>query len=221
MAWCGAITLLAATPAALPAEEGATFTAMQVAHAREVKTQTEYLAYANRAEFEAPMPVACLFRAVARAESVHAARHAREIDRFGGTPALDPEAFVVRGTAENLRTAIAGEIRERNVVYRQFANYAPAECLYEALGSLNDARNAEATHEQLFRAALQRLERGATGDKVIAWASAVPAVLASAPGPDPIYCICTGDGCVFDRHLKRCPRCGERGRFIVTLTCGD
>jgi rubrerythrin len=212
-------TLLVAAPRPDSAEEGATFAAMQIAYAREVNARTQYLAFARRADLEARPMVAYLFRAVACAESVHAANHALAIERLEGTPRSRPKDFTVAETAENLRTSIELELLERNGVYPRFADYATAECLYEPLASITYARGGEATHERLFRIALGTLEADQETLEQLPLASRVPVVLPIPPELTIRYFVCFGDGSVFTHPVGRCPNCGARGHSIVEVPC--
>ena len=214
--------MFALVPISVVAEDGATIVALEIAHGREINARLQYLVFANHAEREGNGPVACLFRAVARAESVHAVNHAIVIERLGGTPDRRPESFVVRETAENLRAAIVTELREKDKVYRQFADYARAECLYEALASINYARCAEATHARLFAEALGTLNQASDSPRQ---GPASLAVAVSGPGvPNGFetlgsFFICSGDGSVFTSPVKRCPNCGTGGsRFWVMIS---
>ena len=213
--WWVMIPLLLAAARSVRAEEGATYAAMQTAYSMEVNAKTRYLAFANRAEFEGQPTTACLFRAAARAESIHASNHALVIEQLQGTPKFSPGGLDVRGTAENLKSAIETEMQERGVVYPRYANYARAECLYEAVASCNYAGSAEATHERLFRMALSKLVMDALMERGFILASFTP----SAPPmrrPWGTRCfVCLGDGSLFTQLQKRCPNCGTGSDRIV------
>jgi len=202
------------------AEEGMTFSVLQVAYARELDARSQYLAFAARADLEGRASVACLFWAVARAESVHAANHAAAIVRLGGTPAWQPVSFDVHGTGENLAASILLEVAERHQVYRRFAGYARAECMYDALASINYARGAERTHEALFRNALGTLDHPEPR-QLIASASPVVGWLPSRGDPAPTLYLCPGDGSVFSSRpgAGTCPNCGGGAAHVLALDC--
>jgi rubrerythrin len=213
------IAMLALAPGVAVAEDGATIVALETAYSREFNARLQYLAFANRAEREGNGPVACLFRAVARAESVHALRHEIVIEQLGGRLDRTPVSFVVRETAENLRTAIATELRERNRVYPRFAEYARAECLYEALASLNYAAYAEGTHARLFAEALGALNLAAGPARPGPVSAAGSGQLASSGFEGPVsFFICSGDGSVFTDFVKRCPNCGTGSSHFWVMT---
>lgn len=202
------------------AEEGATVSAMQIVYSREVNARIQYLAYASRAEVEAQPTVACLFRSLAQAESIHAARHAAVIEQLGVKPVYQYEDVLVLRTEQNLKTSILGELQECGYVYPRLSDYAREECQYEALTSFVHARGAEATHERVLRAALLRLEReqAAMGEQLIA--SLEPIVLPTLPVEAPTYYVCPGDGCVYTKAFKRCPCCGTAGDQALVRECG-
>ena len=204
-----ASAVIAARPA--PAEEGATYAALQIAYDREMNARSRDLAYAARAEREGHPGTGCMFTAVARAESVHAANHAVAIRRLGGVPRWQLASTVVRGTRENLRTAIDNERREHDAVYPRLAAFARAEFLYDALASLNYARSAEATHATLFAHALERLATQDPGPPLL-----VLLVVGSLAPPEPVSSchVCLGDGSVYLQPMKRCPNCGS-GQFVA------
>lgn len=211
--------MLALAEEGVVADDGATIVALEVAHGREFNARLQYLAFAGRAEREGNGPVAGLFRAVARAESVHAVSHEIVIERLGGRPDRSPVSFVVRETAENLRTAMATECRERDHVYPRFADYARAECLYDALASINYARYAEATHARLFAMALGALALASGPSRPGPVSPAGPGRLAPGGFEVPMtFFICSGDGSVFVNPVKRCPNCGTGGSRFWVMT---
>ena len=202
------------------AEEGMTFSALQVAYARELDARSQYLAFAARADLEGHSTAACLFIVVARAESVHAANHAAAIERLGGTPARQPGSFDVHGTAENLTSSILLEVAERHQVYRRFAGYARAEHMYDALASINYARGAERTHEALFRKALGTLDR-TEPQQLIAAASPMAGWLPSRGDPATTFYLCPGDGSVLSSPPGggTCANCGAGVAHVVAVDC--
>lgn len=218
------IALCAIAPAPAVAEDGATIVALEIAYGRECDARAQYLAYAQRAELEGFGPIAGLFRAVARAESVHAVNHEIVIAQLGGRAAWRPTPFIVRSTRENLRASVVTELGERAQVYPRFAEFARAECLYEALATMNYAGCAEATHARLFSMALAALELAAAP----AGTSAATTVLASADGAaspfadwlrsSPTFHVCSGCGSVFTSPVRRCPNCGTGGSRFWKMT---
>jgi rubrerythrin len=204
------------------AEEGMTFAALQIAYGRELNSRADYLAFADQADREGHVAAACVFRAVAFAESVHAARQAVVIEQMGGQPVWHREATEVGETAQNLSRAMENEHREYSAVYPQFARYARAECLYAALAVMNYACAAERTHERAFAHALARVYKArevappVTACLVVA-AYGEPDTPATAAG-ETCY-VCSGDGSVWPRPMKHCPNCGAGGAGFARFSC--
>lgn len=150
------VLLAAPVLAASPAPE----TLRNLASAREGETaaSARYERFAEVADREGHPQAARLFRAAAKAESIHATRQEKAIRRLGGTPADLPARQVEAGTtAENLRTAIAGETEETTNMYPRFEETAKAEKARKALSAFRYARKTEATHVELFKSALESL----------------------------------------------------------------
>ena len=113
----------------------------------ESETHMRYLAYARQAAEEGYENVAHLFRAVAEAETVHALNH---MDALGG----------VDETVENLKKAVAEEESEMFSLYPEFIKQARKEDRTEAVMSMTWIQQSEKAHFNLFRQALESLERG-------------------------------------------------------------
>jgi len=128
----------------------AAFNGESNAHAR-------YLAFAAKAGEEGYGEVASLFRAAARAESIHAANHAAVIKKLGGVPKADIQAPDVKSTKENLEAAIKGESYERDTMYPEFLAQARKEGQRDAIQTFNFAKSVEAEHAKLYTAALDNL----------------------------------------------------------------
>jgi rubrerythrin len=132
---------------------------LQTAYRGESNAHARYLAFAEKADQEQYGEIASLFRAAARAESIHAANHAAVIKQLGGTPEVKIETPGVKSTRENLETAIKGESFERDTMYPEFLKQARAENKREAVRTLNLAQMAEAEHARLYTDALNNLEK--------------------------------------------------------------
>src|SRR4030042_1770669 len=87
---------------------------LKEAFAGESQANRKYLAFAAKADQEGYPQVARLFRAAAEAETVHAHNHLRALNG-------------IRGTAENLREAIAGETHEFKKMYPEMIEEAQKE----------------------------------------------------------------------------------------------
>jgi rubrerythrin len=120
---------------------------LKAAFAGESQANRKYLAFAKAAEAEGKPGVARLFRVAAEGETVHALNHFRTLGE-------------VRTTAENLKAAIAGETHEFETMYPQFIKEAQEEGEKGAEISFNSANEVEKIHQQMYSAALARIEAG-------------------------------------------------------------
>jgi len=211
------LTALVATP--LRAEEGTTLAALEIAYGRERNAYADRIAFAAEAEREGHCDAACVFRASATAESIHAARIAAAIEQLDAQPAWVLTSVVVGSTAENLQACLDREIAERDRVYKRFDTYAREECLYDAAAALQYARAGGATEVGMFQAALDRLKNEQTPTAI---ASASPHEIDDSPAENcaATYYLCPGDGSLFGSPLaKGCPNCGTRGSGMLVLSC--
>jgi rubrerythrin len=152
---------------------------LAVAFAGESQARNKYLAFAKKADEEGYPQVARLFRAAAYAEFIHGQNHFRAMDG-------------VKGTAENLQAAIAGEHYEVVDMYPPFIQAAAEEDAKRAHTSFEWAWKVEQTHEALYRGAAETLN-----DK-------------SDESFD--YYVCPVCGHTHPRNAPdRCPVCGTAG----------
>ena len=114
------------------------------AFAGESQANRKYLAFAKQADKEGHPQVAKLFRAAAEAETVHAHAHLRTL---GG----------IKGTAENLEEAIAGETHEFKNMYPAMIEVAKQEGNKGAERSFSYANAVEKVHASLYQKALDSL----------------------------------------------------------------
>jgi rubrerythrin len=109
---------------------------LQTAFNGESNANTRYLAFAKKADEEGFGEVASLFRAAAKNKEIHARNHSDVIRKMGATPALNLEPIEVKSTHENLKTAIADEKYERDIMYPEFVEVATHERLRLRSGHL-------------------------------------------------------------------------------------
>jgi len=102
------------------------------AFAGESQANRKYLAFAKKADSEGFAQVAKLFRAAAEAETVHAHNHLRELSG-------------IKGTKENLETAIGGETHEFQNMYPKMIKEAEEEGNESAKMSFNYANEVVVT----------------------------------------------------------------------------
>lgn len=130
---------------------------LQTAFDGESNAHARYLAFAEQADKEGYLQVATLFRAAARAESIHAENHAAEIKALGAKPQANIQTPAVKTTKENLEVAIKGETYERDVMYPDFYRQARNAGIAGAVQTFNYASAAEAEHATLFTSALNNI----------------------------------------------------------------
>ncbi|MBN2146745.1 MAG: rubrerythrin family protein [Anaerolineales bacterium] len=123
---------------------------LKAAFAGESQANRKYTYFAEQAEAEGYPQVAKLFRAAAHAEAIHARNHLKALGEL-------------KGTAENLQSAIEGENYEVVSMYPEFIRDAEAEANKKALRSFNWALEVEKVHEALYHQALADLGKE-TGD---------------------------------------------------------
>lgn len=117
-----------------------------------------YAAFAKKADAEGHGQAARLFRAAARAESIHKENHKQAILALGGKiNDFKLDELKVATTAENLQAAIKGESYERDTMYPDFLKQAKADGAKEAVRTFLYAEKAETEHAKLYQQALDNL----------------------------------------------------------------
>ncbi|MCD6547216.1 MAG: rubrerythrin family protein [Nanoarchaeota archaeon] len=117
------------------------------AFAGESKANRKYLAFAKKAEEEGFHGIAKLFRVAASGETIHAFNHLEALN-------------FVKSTKENLKSSIEGESYEFEEMYPNFINKAKEEGNEKAAQSFEWAMKVEKIHNNLFKEALEKLEKG-------------------------------------------------------------
>lgn len=118
---------------------------LKEAFAGESQANRKYLSFAEKADQEGYKQVARLFRAAAAAETVHALNHLRVMGGVGRT-------------ADNLKSAIAGETDEFREMYPKFIEAAKKEKASDAvILSFDVANKVEKIHAELYKKALDKL----------------------------------------------------------------
>ncbi|MDI1472035.1 MAG: rubrerythrin family protein [Thermodesulfovibrio sp.] len=130
---------------------GKTFKNLMEAFAGESQANRKYLAFAKKAEEEGYPAVAKLFKAAAEAETVHAMNHLKA-------------ANGIKSTKENLETAIGGETYEYESMYPPMIKDAEAEGATQAQRSFYYANEVEKVHAELFKKALENLDKKLDAD---------------------------------------------------------
>ena len=117
---------------------------LKEAFAGESQANRKYLAFAKKADEEGYYQVARLFRAAAAAETVHAHNHLTVMKG-------------IRSTEENLKEAIAGEVKEFKEMYPAFIEESKEENNDAATWSFDVANKVEEIHAGLYEKALNTL----------------------------------------------------------------
>jgi len=156
---------------------------LKEAFAGESQANRRYLAFAKKAEEEGYLSIARLFKAAAEAETIHAHNHLREL---GG----------IRSTKENLLEAINGETFEFQNMYPKMIEDAKAENREGALRSFNYANEVEKVHAQLFKKALENIDKKENVE----------------------YYICPVCGNTFENEVPdKCPICNALKKFFIKI----
>lgn len=156
---------------------------LKEAFAGESQANRRYLAFAKKAEEEGYLSIAKLFKAAAEAETIHAHNHLREL---GG----------IRSTKENLLEAINGETFEFQNMYPKMIEDAKAENREGALRSFNYANEVEKVHAQLFKKALENIDKKENVE----------------------YYICPVCGNTFENEVPdKCPICNALKKFFIKI----
>lgn len=124
---------------------------LREALAGESQAFVKYLAFAAQADKEGKPNIARLFRAIARAEQVHAINHLKELGGIGDTVA-------------NLGAAIDGEHFEVNEMYAAYLSVAEAQGEKGAKRTMTYAIEAEKIHADMYADARQAAEAGQDPD---------------------------------------------------------
>ncbi len=127
---------------------------LKEAFAGESQANRRYLYFAQKADVEGYPDVAALFRSVAEGETGHAFGHFDFLKEAGDPVTGEP----VGSTADNLRSAIAGETYEYTEMYPGFAKTARDEGLEEVAEWLETLARAEKSHAGRFVKGLDSLE---------------------------------------------------------------
>lgn len=151
------IVLLASFAACTPKHDK-TIANLKSAIDGEAMASAKYAAFADQAAKDSLYAVEALFRATSKAEAIHIQNHQAVLATLG---VMDYQpnltAFDVKSTAENLQSAIDGEVYESVTMYPTFLQDAEAEKVQGALVSFTYAQEAEKEHALVYRDVLSKL----------------------------------------------------------------
>ena len=123
------------------------------AFAGESQANRRYLYFAKRADVEGHADIAGLFRDTAEGETGHAHGHLDYLKEVG-----DPATGLpIGGTAENLKSAVAGETHEYTDMYPGMAKTARDEGFAEIADWFETLAKAEKSHAGRFEEMLKSI----------------------------------------------------------------
>jgi rubrerythrin len=140
------------------ASHSITIANLQAAFQGESNASARYAEFAKKADEDGYLAIASLFRAASKAEEFHARNHAEVLRLMNAEPKAFIEQTDVKSTAENLQTAIEGEIYERDVMYPQFLEDAKKNGETDAMRTFLYALKTEAEHANLFDEAFREMD---------------------------------------------------------------
>lgn len=120
---------------------------LKAAFAGESQAHMRYLIFADQAEKEGKTNLARLFRAIAKAEQVHATNHYRELGLIGDSPS-------------NLQQCIDGEMFEVEEMYPAYNKVAEMQGESGAVRSTHYALEAEKIHAGMYKEAKEKADAG-------------------------------------------------------------
>ncbi len=158
---------------------------LEEAFAGESMAHMKYTIFAEVAEKEGKKNIARLFKAIAYAEFVHAKNHARNLG-------------YIKGTTDNLETAIGGETFEVEDMYPAYLELAKYFDEKGAEMSFHYALNAEKIHAKMYGEAKEKAEEDKDIEK-----------------KDIYICPVCGYTYMGDEPPDKCPVCGASKSMFV------
>jgi rubrerythrin len=126
---------------------------LKAAFAGESQANRRYLYFANKADVEGQTEIAALFRSTAEGETGHAHGHLDYLAQVGD-PATD---MPIGSSANNLKSAVAGETHEYTDMYPGMAKAAREEGFEEIGDWFETLAKAERSHANRFAKALETI----------------------------------------------------------------
>jgi rubrerythrin len=114
------------------------------AYVGEAKAALRLKIYADKAEQEGYLPIAKLFRVIARSEEIHGERCLRMLRE-------------IKSTEENLKASFESEVQVAGVAYEQFIKLATEEEDETANSIFSQSRDVEDGHSKLYKEAMSHL----------------------------------------------------------------
>ena len=128
---------------------------LKVSYAREVTTQAKYLKFADKAKEENFPRIATMFKAIAKAEGIHADNLLKVMQKLKGKYIENPiGGYDVKSTLENLQNGLMTENYEVETMYPAFIKQAQAEGVPEAVNAFTWAFQVEIQHQGYYNLAI-------------------------------------------------------------------
>ena len=126
---------------------------LKEAFASESQANRRYLWFAQKADIEGFPDTSALFRSVAEGETGHAHGHLEFLAEVGDPITGEP----IGDSADNLRSAVAGETYEYTQMYPGFARTAREEGFSEVADWFETLARAEKSHANRFQQGLDSI----------------------------------------------------------------
>jgi rubrerythrin len=126
---------------------------LKEAFASESQANRRYLWFAQKADIEGFPDTSALFRSVAEGETGHAHGHLEYLAEVGDPITGEP----IGDSADNLRSAVAGETYEYTQMYPGFAKTARDEGFSEVADWFETLARAEKSHANRFQQGLDSI----------------------------------------------------------------
>jgi rubrerythrin len=133
---------------------------LKAAFKGETTASAKYAAYAEQARKDGFIPLAIMFQATSKSESIHAMNHKAVIEKMGGKADPVNPQFTVKTTKENLEDALTGEHYEMMTMYPDFIKTAKEENAGDAVKSFRWAMETEKKHSLIYTNAMNALMTG-------------------------------------------------------------
>jgi rubrerythrin len=127
---------------------------LKAAFAGESQANRRYLYFAQKADVEGYNDTSALFRSTAEGETGHAFGHLEFLEETGDPATGEP----IGSTADNLKSAVAGETHEYTDMYPGMARTAREEGFDEIADWFETLAKAEKSHAGRFQRALDELD---------------------------------------------------------------
>jgi rubrerythrin len=130
---------------------------LETAFEEETKNTSTCRAFATRADEEGYHGIASLFRAVGRAEQIHASNHARVLRHLGGPIRVEVPMPRVESSMDNLRSALVDQRFEVDYLYPSFLTAAVPLLDSTAIRTFHWAMEADKSHVRLLWKLIPRM----------------------------------------------------------------